>query len=53
MPVLYNIAAFLLMRWLAELAHANRDTMFFLGWVAALIAYALIDRFSHREIPNE
>lgn len=45
MHVLVQIAAFFVWRWLADFGHADRSTCFLLGWLAALTAYTLVDRF--------
>lgn len=56
MHILLQLVIFLLLRSLVELTHANRGMSFLAGWIAALIAYVLVDRLAarkSREIPNE
>lgn len=45
MHVVTQLMIFFVVRWLAYLFHAGRSTCFLLGWIAALLAYAFVDKF--------
>jgi hypothetical protein len=45
MMVLINIVCFLAVRFLADLCHADRSTAFLLGWIAAVLAQGLLNKW--------
>lgn len=45
MHVLTQIMVFFVWRELADWSHANQSTSFLFGWLAALTAYAIVDKF--------
>lgn len=45
MHAVTQIVVFLLWCWLADWSHANQSKAFLLGWLAAITAHAIVDKF--------